>query len=197
MFCGIQAEGSECPTSPQGCTRVPPTLSAENSSEAPYLKKRDGCYSEELHSGLRRTLGPRVHRSQGTANYGRLLFKTSPSSRRRFCDLTGREEGRASCNCFLSLETEALKQGVNLAQFPVSQDREAQLRGHGSTSHGCVLPLPPQWPSGPHAHPSRCCRPPAGSLILSLSFHASLKRENSVLPSSVSKPGDALTRVTG
>jgi hypothetical protein len=30
-----------------------------------------------------------------------------------------------------------------------------------------------------------------------LSFHASLKRENSVLPSSVSKPGDALTRVTG
>lgn len=46
-----------------------------------------------------------------------------------------------------------------------------------------TLPLPLRWPLAPRDHPNRGCRSPAGFLTLSLNFHASLKGENSVLPS--------------
>lgn len=203
MFCGIQAEGGECPTSPQGCTREPPTLSTENSSEALYLEYHVGLKErwaplQGAAFGVHRALGPerRVHGNQGTANYMRIVFKTSPSSR-CFCDLTGREGGRASCNCFLSIRDGVSETGSDLGLFPQSPVSRTESSGGEPGVHPTAvspnLPLPPRWPSGPRARPSRCCRPPAGSLRSSLNSHASLERENPVLPSSAPEAAAVLT----
>lgn len=85
--------------------------------------------------------------------------------------------------------TEAIQtNNVNwLLWFPICSRGETKmrLRWEQESIVKSVKPetlLPLQWPLAPHDHPTRCCRSPAGFLTLSLSFHASLKRENSILP---------------
>lgn len=195
MFCGIQAEGGERlllrPPPTRGTPKFPlqrTLLQHTFRISCQILQRRDGFRLRNFSEGEEQALAPSLEYMEGASeravNCTQLLSINVPSSRRgHFCDLTGGKTGEAAAIYCSEVDAEQQKANQAFPSFP-GYRRSAEGRRERTQGRSVMLklPLPPRWSSAPHAHPSHCCRPPAGSLTLSLSSHASLKGENSVSP---------------